>query len=286
VGWRKLAPRAQDSLDEWIFDETGGVQAFQQRPAPSYQLLTIPIEKLLLFRTESKKNNPEGSSLLRRAYVPYYYAKRIRQIEGIGIERDLAGLPVVRVPSSVIAKGGTALAAYKDLVTNVRRDEQEGIVLPSDRDASGNPLYELSLLSTGGKRNFDTSQIIGRYQKDIAVSLFADFVLMGHEKVGSYALADVKSGVFAVALGGWMDAICAVFSRHAIPRLMALNGWPAELSPKMTHGSIGNIDLAAIGQYVTALAGAGFDLLMVPELQDHLLKLAELPTLEVEEVGS
>src|SRR5512139_1521264 len=277
IGWATLAPRAQDSLAEWVLDETGHPTAFVQAPAPTYTRYTIPMEKLLHFRAANYHDSPEGMSLLRRAYVPWYFCKRIRTIEGIGVERDLAGLPVVRIPASVIQAGGATLTAYKNLVTNVRRDEQEGVVLPSDRDAHGQPLYELQLLSTGGRRNFDTGAVIQRYQKDIATALLCDFILLGHEKVGSFALADVKTGSFAIALGGWIDAILEVFNRQGIPRLMALNGWPADVAPSLVRGPIGRVDLAALGQYLTALVGAGFDLLSVPELQEHLMRIADLP---------
>jgi hypothetical protein len=58
----------------------------------------IPIEKMLLFRTTVQRNNPEGRSMLRTAYRPWRNKKRIEEIEGVGIERDLAGLPMARIP--------------------------------------------------------------------------------------------------------------------------------------------------------------------------------------------
>lgn len=52
----------------------------------------------MLFRTESVKDNPEGRSILRNAYRSWYFKRRIQEIEAIGIERDLAGLPVIHAP--------------------------------------------------------------------------------------------------------------------------------------------------------------------------------------------
>ena len=62
---------------------------------------TIPMSKALLFRTKSRKNNPEGRSILRNAYRSWYFKRRIQEIEGIGIERDLAGLPVMHGPEGL-----------------------------------------------------------------------------------------------------------------------------------------------------------------------------------------
>ena len=95
VGWRKIAMRAQDTISEWVIDEDGGIRGYYQNAAPNYETVFIPIEKSLLFRTEVNKNNPEGRSLLRNAYRSYYFLKRIQELEAIGIERELAGLPVL-----------------------------------------------------------------------------------------------------------------------------------------------------------------------------------------------
>ena len=70
-------------------------------PPPSYNLYTIPIDKALLFRTKSRKDNPEGRSILRNAYRSWYFKRRIQEVEGIGIERDLAGLPVMYAPADL-----------------------------------------------------------------------------------------------------------------------------------------------------------------------------------------
>ena len=95
----------------------------------------IPIEKALLFRTTSKLNNPKGRSCLRSAYTSWYYQKRITTIEAIGIERDLAGLPVAFVPPQLLSDNATAqesaaLNEIKKIVRNIRRDEQAGLVFP------------------------------------------------------------------------------------------------------------------------------------------------------------
>jgi hypothetical protein len=54
IGWRKWALRSQESLDQWQFDESGGIAGMTQRPAPTFLPATIPIEKALLFRTTSR----------------------------------------------------------------------------------------------------------------------------------------------------------------------------------------------------------------------------------------
>ena len=75
-GWRKVQIRSQDSVERWILDPDGGLSGMVQCNS-DYKMVTIPIEKILLFRMGTFKNNPEGRSLLRPAIKPHYYAKRI-----------------------------------------------------------------------------------------------------------------------------------------------------------------------------------------------------------------
>ena len=73
-----------------------------------------------------------------------------------------------------------AIQWAKDIVSNIRRDEQDGMILPHG--------WEFSLLSSPGQKMFDVSQTIGRYSKEIAISTLSQFIMLGMERTGSYAL--------------------------------------------------------------------------------------------------
>ena len=73
IGIRKLPIRAQETHLRWIFDEQGSVQALVQMAPPYYVQTIVPISKSLLFRTQSRKGSPEGRSILRNAYQPWFY---------------------------------------------------------------------------------------------------------------------------------------------------------------------------------------------------------------------
>ena len=284
IGWRKFDPRSQDSLDRWEFDEEGGIRGLWQRPAPDYQLRYIPIGKAMLFRTTSRKNNPEGKSVLRSAYRPWYFKKRIEEIEGIGIERDLAGLPMAEVPVKMLQDDASAgdkamLKSIKDLVKNVRRDRQEGIVWPQQYDGQNNPVYKFSLLSAGGTRQFDTNGIITRYEQRMAMTVLADFILTGHDSTGSFALATSKSGMFQSALGAWLDIIRDVVNNYAVPRLFRLNGVEGPY-PTIEHEPVQQMSLNDLATMIAAMAGAGAQLFPDTELENFLRKAMNLPLRE------
>lgn len=288
IGWKKLPIRAQETLDDWEFEAGGNVTAMIQRSAPLYDLRRVPMAKALLFRTTKKKNNPEGRSILRNAYRPWYFKKNIENIEGIGLERDLAGLPVGWVPPEILsATDGDNLAtknAFMKMITGVKRDEKEGILMPLVYDEAGHKLFDFQLMSTGGRRSFNTNDIINRYRQDIAMSVLADFILLGHEQVGSFALASSKTNLFSTAIGAYMDAIADVFNTVAIPRLLSINGMRAEKLPYLKHGDIETVDLKELGGFISALSGSGVPLFPDENLENHLRRQAGLPTKESDEL--
>ena len=143
-------------------------------------------------------------SILRNAYRSWYFKRRIQEIEGIGIERDLAGLPVIYGPEDVdlwdenIPQNKDIVAGLERMVKNIRRDEMEGVVLPGG--------YKLELLSSGGTRQFDTNAIINRYDTRIAMTVLADFIFLGHDKTGSWALSSDKTELFAVPCAAYTQS--------------------------------------------------------------------------------
>ena len=208
--FRKLPIRAQETLLRWEFDASGGVQGMVQQGHGASQVL-IPIDKALLFRAFSHRGNPEGKSILRNAYESWYYAKSIRRLEGIGVERDLAGMFHARIPMQYFAAtasaGEKAVFEYvKKMATRVHRDEQEGLVTPLAYDEGGNELFKFELLTTGGSRQMDTDKIVQRYDLRIMQSVLANVLMVGIQGVGSYALSASLSDLFTVAITTFLDA--------------------------------------------------------------------------------
>lgn len=266
LGWRKLQIIGQTTLDHWEIDADGGIRGLTQLDPVSGRTAYIPIEKALLFRTRSNKNNPEGRSLLRNAYRPWFYKKRIEEIEAIGVERDLAGYPVLEVPPQIMSTTANAAeralrSELETLVQQIKRDEREGVIIPAQSYNGKETGYNLRLLNSGGRRPIDVDAIIKRYESRMAMSVLAEFLLLGTDKVGSFALASTKTDLFAVALGGMLDTMQATINRFALSRLLSFNGFDREVWPEITHGDIEKPDLVELATYVKTLSDTGFDVL-------------------------
>ena len=287
VGVRRLELRSQETILRWIMDaDNNSILGMVQMPWTG-GIRMIPRSKMLLLRTRSNRNNPEGRSLLRNAYRPYYFSKRVEEIEGIGIERDLAGFPIMLIPAEVISAGekGTdpdapaTLQSYKNLVKNIKRNSQEGAVLPSDRDEHGQLLFELKLLNSAGKRNFDTNVIIERYQQQIASSVMADFLLLGHGQGGrgTGTLSQDKITMFYEAIAGLVQIIAEALNKELVPLIGELNGIPDENQPKFFTDKPEQVDLGKLGAYINALAASGMVIFPNKDLENYLYEVAGLP---------
>ena len=284
IGWAKFAIRSQDSLDKWEFDENGGIKGMWQLTVNQDHPVLIPIEKSVLYRTEVYKNNPEGRSLLRNAYRSWYFLKRIQEIEAVGVERDLVGLAVVKAPLEFLSADATPKqqAVFNQLqqfVQSLRRNQNEGVVFPAKETDEGITGFDLELLNTGGSRNFDTSDIIVRYEQRIAMTLMTQFMMLGMDRVGSFALSNDQTDLFTAALGSILDNIEETFHRHCTSELMRLNGVPYELWPRWSHGDVRRRSLDEVGNYVMKLTQVQA---LVPDepLESHLRRIADLPPID------
>jgi len=289
IGWRKWAPRSQLTVWRWDLDERGGIRGVQQYDPYNVfgrGYIYLPIEKLLLFRPFSYLNNPQGRSILRNAYTSYYYAKQIAEIEAIGIERDLAGLPVIKIPAEVM-NDTTQMAKWKKVAQDIKRNEQAGVVLPSDMwpDTKA-PMFELTLLSAGGERQINTNDVLMRHETRMAQTVLADFIQLGQQPNGSRSLADTKGAMFGTAMGALLDSIAEIINRHAIPRLFRLNGMPTDRLPRFVFDDIEYDDVNLWAEALSKLAAAGMPLFPDPAIEAVVRAKLDLPEMTEEELDT
>jgi hypothetical protein len=286
IRMKKLGGRAQWTIDRFETSENGDVQGVWQVAAQKN--VYIPYPKLLHFRTTSIAGEPSGRSVLRSAYTAWRAQNNIKYFEGVGIERELNGLPIVRIPSEFMSADASdsqkaLFNQMKKIARDVKRNEQGYIILPSDRYAdedgslTDSLMVEFDLIASKGTRDIDTGSVILRYQQDMARSVMADFVMLGANDRGSFALSKSKADLFLRALEGYADTIAAQLNRKLLPYLWELNGMNKADMPKLVRGRVAPVDLEEIGQYIQRLALSGVDLFPDDNLDKHLRDVAGLP---------
>lgn len=278
IGWRNLPVRSQNSLNGWIFNKDNEAVAFEQLAEPDFKKVIIPFSKGLLFRTRVTRDNPEGKSLLRNAYRPWFFKKHFEEIEGIGIERDLAGFPVLQSPEGLDLwnEDDPNMVALRsraeELVANVRRDSEEGILLPFG--------WKLELLTSGSSRQIDIGATIERYDNRIAITMLSDVILLGN-KSGSFALADTKQSMLAASLQSQLLNIADVFNTDAVPRLFQANNFVGLTSlPKIVPGQI---QTPSLKEVALILRSMGLKINDDRDLQNYLRRIMNMPELSEEE---
>lgn len=259
----KLDIRSQDSIDRWEFAKDGTYTGFWQVDPNSYKCTFVPIGKCLHYRVRPQKNNPQGTSLLRPAYVPYQFAKKFQVIEAVGFEKNIYGIPVIEGPLSAMGQNADAdqaamVARIYAQLRNLRRDMNEGIFMPTSQDDKGLTGWKLTSFSGGGtERNMGIRDAVRDLQKDQMVSLLCGMLMLGMDKVGTQAAFGGNQEVLGMALETIYDDFLATFNA-AIPRRFALfNGFNVEDAPYLTRGKIIAPSLEQLAAYFVPMLQSG-----------------------------
>lgn len=286
IGIRAMSPRSQDSLDRWEITDEGTIRGWWQRDPATGQSAYLSMTRGVLFRASSERDNPEGKSVLRRAWRSWRKMRNIQDIEAVGIERELAGIPVVRIPSQLLASTAASdvaiRQAYEKIGRDVKFNEQGFVMIPSDvwTDEEGKPgqTYKVSLelLSSSGQRAIDPGEAIRRYQQDICRSVLADFLMLGSGDRGSYAMSASKTDLFVHSCETLRDDFADVLNRYMVRPLWAVNGLPPERCPRLAPGRVARENLDELGKFVSDMVASAV-LQPDDELARHLRAAAGLP---------
>ena len=288
LGVRKIACRAPWTISRFdVEDKSGDVLGIYQDVGYATGKHYIPATKSLYYRTTVLNGDPSGRSILRNAYSSYVYLNNLQSIEAIAVERELAGIPVARIPSEYLSSDASAAQSgfvgnLQQILRDVKFNEQGYIITPSDTypDKDGSPtnirLVDIELMSSNGKRNLDIDPIVRRYQHDIARSVLSEFLMLGGGNNGSYALSKSKTDLFLRALESYIQAIVDVLNKQLVERLWQLNGLNYDLMPCIKAGDVAPHDLREIAAFLRNLNGADINVSDHPEVIQDLMDIAEL----------
>ncbi len=297
IGLKRLPTRSQDSVSKWVFSEDGrdliGVEqtlgvfnnASRYGNTNIYNLtnpITIPRNKFLLFRTDVKKDNPEGTSPLVNVYTSWRFRKELEEIEAVGYSRNMGGVPHLELHPKYMAEDASesdraVFTYYKKVIRNLHNNEQAGLITPLMYDPeSKQPYFKFSLLSVQNSGSQYIHEAINRWDNKILTALFCDVLRLGQDKVGSFSLADAKTSILAMVIESRLKEIQDVLNNDLIPSLFKMNGWDDEELPKFYYGDLDDIDLEAFSKAVQRIKAVG---LITPTAKNvnHIAEVLKLP---------
>lgn len=275
IGWKKLPIRGQDSIDKWIYSEDGrelvGVQQNLNLSSNNGRIssyvggkeVIIPRKKFLLLRTGKRKENPFGESILRGCYFAWKFRTSIQETEGVGISRDLSGLPVAYIPPQYMSADASPeqkaiYEYYKNLIRNIQMNQQAGLVMPQAYDPeTKQPLFKFELMGVEGGKSYKTTEIISRYNNEILTCLMADILILGQGATGSYALGSIKSNLMSMAIEARLKEIANVVNKHLIPMTFEMNGWNDEELPEIYFDDFKDESMEEFSKFVQRVFSVG-----------------------------
>lgn len=274
-----LEPRGQETLIRWLVepDRPDKATAYVQgnfRSSMPFPTRVVPLSKSLHFTFRGRKGNPQGRSLLRSLYRPWRFASNIETFEGIGVERDVGGMPVLKLPESM-RLDDPVLDTVKTYLKGLRMDKAVYMILPHG--------FTLEPY-TGSTRTFNTREIVRDYHKQILMRGFAQFLNLGMERVGTQSLVKGSHDFFTLSLEAIQELIVEVWNHSLVPYLFTWNpsfGFApddVDRMPKISWEKPGKIDLVEL---VASMAQArGMDALTITrEDEIHIRQAAGLPDL-------
>lgn len=268
IGWKKLPIRNQETIEKFIFSEDGnevkGVKqnlsavsdVYNRYSSRTNNEVILPRSKIMLFRAGKHKGDPFGKSMLRDAYLSWRFLSVIEEIEANGVAKDLAGLPVLKLPPQYLSSEASAdqkaiRAYYENVMRNLQLNQQSALILPQAHDPdSKQPLFELELLSLNGSKAMDTSKIKEYYKNLILTALFADILVLGQSGGGSNALGQVKNSLSATAAESMLKKIRDVINEDLIKQTYELNGWNTS---RMGHMDFDNLEIEDLESFSKAV---------------------------------
>lgn len=300
IGFLDVEPRAQKTIEQWDVDPHGDVFGCIQRAPESGESIYLPRGKLLYMVDDSIDDGPEGLGLFRHCVDPAARLKRVCELEMIGFETDLRGIPIGRAPLAAIDRMVQAgkmskedqnklLSPIRSVVENHVRTTDFGLLLDSatyqSQDESATPSaiqqWSLDLLKGDSTSLPDANTAISRLTGEIARILGVDWLLLGTDGKGSLALARDKSQQFGLIVDSAIKEIREQVVRDLIDPLWRMNGLPDELQPTLKVAQIQYRDIEQVTGSLVDLAQAGAMVMpddpVVNSVRD-LLGLPEVPS--------
>ncbi len=267
--WLKsLEPRAQETLERWEFAEDDSTTAMVQRDPDTGALLTIPLEKCIHIAFRGRKGNPQGQSILRNVYKPWRYMTNLKELEAIGVERDVGGMPVATLPEDTLTDA--QVTALKDALKGLRQDEEMYLIVPHGMEVKP---------YGGGNKLYDVGAIIERYKAEILMFRFAQFLKLGMEKVGTQALVKGSQDFFTLGLISVQQELLEAWQQQLVGYLFTHNSFPGLTQlPRLTWADPGKVDVTALLNAYRQGVSSGV-ITVLREDEEHLRTSLGLPDL-------
>lgn len=277
----RLAPRMPRTIHRWLCNTDGTLRSIIQW-APkiavspdgtitnTYGYWEIPADYALVVVNEREGDNWYGRSMLRSAYMHWFYKTQAYQIDGVKQDRFGVGIPVAKVDKDFDNAPG-ALDKIEKNLKGLRSHERAYLVEPLG--------VTYRIMVPEGSRNTgnDLIQSIEHHNQMIARNLMTGFLTQGDQRHGSFGAAETIWDAFISAEKALAAAIGSAVKHQVIKKLCDANFEMAGRQyPNAIASDLSNADVAALSDVLAKLAPGKF---ITPDdsVEEYLRKINGLP---------
>lgn len=276
VGIKKLALRNQDTIARWTFSDDGRellkveqslanleYQHLYQDQKNEHGYIDIPRETFLLFTSNSTAGNPQGNSIYKNIYLAHKRLTLLQDQQLLTAAKEAKGLLKIELPPEYLQgadspDGGAAAEAFKKFIDGHNNGTNSGLLVPRfiDPETKINK-FDYSLMESKGTLGVDLDKAIQSYKNDILQALNVDVLALGASGSGSFALAENKTSILALAVDSRLQEIKSVLDKHLMKYIFERNGWSTEVMPEFIYEDEEDIDMEVFGAYIQKIFSTG-----------------------------
>lgn len=284
---KDLAPRIPLSVMNWqIADKKLGITQIIRTDDFNKSTAEIPIDKLFVLTNDKEGDDITGQSILRAAYKHYKYKDILYRISGIAADRYGVGVPVIGLPDNY---GDAEKESANELGENLRSSEKGYFTKP--------PGFTIEILTPNGNpQGAQIDNLIDHHNRMIMLSTLEQFLGLGGDGVGSFALSQDQSSFFLKHVEDKARYFASQFKTQVIKRLVDLNFGEQEWYPELKFSPLGTKNMKEQAEIINVLVMAGVldasdpaikkwirPTFKLPELTDDQIEEQEAESEEVEE---
>lgn len=308
IVYKALEHRPQWSVYRWDkADEQSDWVGIEQQSAVG-NMYYVPRDRLFYSVEDTTTDAPDGVGMLRYVVELADTLMRYRQLEGIGFDGDLRGMPIGRAPIAKLraeaqAKVGDDPVKIRAYVTakvefltrilgNYIKMPNQSLMLDSvpyiatDEKGTISSVYEwgFDLVKATAGSMPELREAVGGLSRDIARVLGVEFLLMGDSE-GARSVHEDKTDMFEIGVNATLSDIVDDANRDLVQRLIALNGGDPEVDSPRLQARIDRRSIESASAMLSAIAKAGMPLDPASEadvaIVNTLHERADLPPREV-----
>jgi len=265
IGLERFAQRMSKTIHRWTLKDGKSPGVYQILPVGG--TAQIPRWKLLYFINEQEGSNYEGISLLRAAHKNWYYKDLYYKVDAIATEKQGVGIVRIKRPPQASQQD---IDKAREIAKNMRANEESFIDLPAG--------FEIDFMQTHADTLKNSSDMVNHHDRQIVKAMLAQFIELGAQQSGSYALSANHSQLFLLGLE-YLAKILQEEINHAIRELCDLNFFDLKKKneyPTLEYSSIGQVDVDKMAEAMYKLATGGL-ITSTPEIERYILASLKMP---------